>query len=85
MTAVACAHTVDTVDTVDMGAKNRANAKTKLPGYIERYVITYRGIERFSRTPSTLSTVSTLVCRREADAGKDRLIRSQQSRDAVVA
>ena len=47
MTAVAFAHTVDTVDTVDMGAKNRANAKTKLPGYIERYVIAYRGIELF--------------------------------------
>jgi hypothetical protein len=51
MTAVAFAHTVDTVDTVDVGAKNRANPKPKLPGYIGKYVTAYRRRRAFCADP----------------------------------
>ncbi len=40
---IGCRRSVDTVDNVDMAAKNRFGTKRKRPGKIEKYVQPYKG------------------------------------------
>jgi hypothetical protein len=73
------ARRVYTVYGVYMGAKNRANAKTKLPGHIDILIRDIGAGDRSSPTPYTLYTLYALVCRAQADVGKAKRICAQSN------